>query len=122
LSSPNKRKGTAWEVDLVDYLKAAGLPARRVAQTGKLDTGDVHGISPFVGQAKNYANLADGLRLGIQGVEAQRVRANEPFGVVFAKRARKGVSQGYAVMTVETFANVVLRLRAAERSSGIHDE
>lgn len=122
MSSPNKRKGTTWEVDLVDYLKSAGLPARRVAQSGMLDTGDVHGISPFVGQAKNYANLADGLRLGIAGVEAQRTRAGEPYGVVFAKRTRKGVAQGYAVMTVETFASVVLRLRAAESALGIQDE
>jgi hypothetical protein len=112
--SAAKQKGTAWETALVNFLKSKGLDARRVAQSGMLDTGDIHGISPFVGQAKNYANLADGLRLGVEGAEVQKVRAGEPFGVALVKRARKPVAKGYAVMTVETFADLLVRLRRAE--------
>ena len=114
-----KRKGTEWETGIVRALgdifrRRHGLEPRRVAQSGILDTGDIHGISPFVGQAKNYANLADGLRLGLEGAEIQRVRAGESYGVAFVKRVRKAVAAGYAVMTIATFALVLLRLRRAE--------
>jgi hypothetical protein len=115
--SAAKQKGTAWETALVNFLKSKGIEARRVAQTGMLDTGDIHGISPFIGQAKNYQNLADGLRLGVEGAEVQKVRAGEPYGVALVKRARKPVSKGYAVMTVETFADLLVRLRRAEDQS-----
>jgi hypothetical protein len=96
--SAAKRKGTAWETALVNFLKSKGVDARRVAQTGMLDTGDIHGISPFVGQAKNYH-----------------------YGVALVKRARKPVSKGYAVMTVETFADLLVRLRRAEDRPRDHE-
>jgi hypothetical protein len=106
-----KRKGTAWESAIVAFLQTKGIPARRVAQSGMLDTGDVHGIEPFVGQAKSYANIAEGVRLGVEGAEVQKVRAGLPFGVAFVKRPRKSTAQGYAVMTIETFADLLVRLR-----------
>lgn len=114
-----KRKGTTYESALVSTLgaffgKRHGLAPRRVAQSGQLDTGDLHGISPFVGQAKAYANLADGLRLGLEGAEVQRVRAGELYGVAFVKRVRQPIGRGYAVMTVATFARILLQLRRAE--------
>lgn len=119
MSNPAKAKGTAWESALVKSLSAIfggryGLEPRRVAQTGMLDTGDLHGLSPVVGQAKNYRNLADGLREGVDGVQLQARRAGEPFGVAFVKRVRKPTELGYAVTTVATFAAILLRLRRAE--------
>jgi hypothetical protein len=119
IMSAAKQKGTAWETAIVRALdaffdKRHGLYPRRVAQTGMLDTGDVHGISPFVGQAKNYRNLTDGLREGLEGVELQKIRAGEPYGVAFVKRVRKSVGSSYAVMTLATWARVVLRLKRAE--------
>jgi len=119
MSNPAKRKGTAWESALVKSLSTIfagryGLEPRRVAQTGALDTGDLHGLSPVVGQAKAYRNLADGLREGVDGVQLQAKRAGEPFGVAFVKRVRKPTELGYAVTTVATFAALLLRLRRAE--------
>lgn len=119
MGSAAKKKGTTWESALVSTLGAffpapSGLVPRRVAQSGMLDSGDLHGISPFVAQCKAYANLADGLRLGLDGAEVQRVRAGEAYGVAFVKRVRKSTGQGYAVMTVATWARLVLRLRRAE--------
>lgn len=117
--SANKAKGTKWETDLVRSLGAFfrlrfGLAPRRVAQEGFNDSGDLHGLSPFVGQAKNYKSWEDAIRLGLDGVEKQKVKAGEPYGVAFIKRIRKPVGAGYAVMTVETWARLVLRLRRAE--------
>lgn len=117
--STNKAKGTKWETDLVRSLGAFfggrfGLAPRRVAQEGFADTGDLHGLSPFIGQAKNWRSWEAAIREGLDGAELQRVRARELYGVAFVKRARKPVGGGYAVMTVATWARLVLRLKRAE--------
>jgi hypothetical protein len=114
-----KAKGTAWETALVKALSGFwqgrhGLAPRRVAQEGFKDSGDLHGLTPFVAQAKNYKSWEDAIRLGLDGVEKQKVHAGEPFGVVFVKRIRKSVGEGYAVTNVATFARLLLRLRRAE--------
>jgi hypothetical protein len=121
VSSAAKQKGTAWETALVralgDYWSGAtGLVPRRVAQSGILDSGDLHGISPYIGQAKNYRDIVAGLREGLEGAEVQRVRAGEPYGVAFVKRPRQPTGRAYAVQTVETWARVLLRLRRAEEA------
>lgn len=119
MSNAAKQKGTAWETALVRGLSGFfagrhGLEPRRVAQSGRLDTGDLHGLSPFIGQAKAYRDIVAGLREGLDGAEVQKVRAGEPYGVAFVKRPRKSTGQGYAVLTVETWARLLLRLRRAE--------
>jgi len=119
MSNPAKAKGTKYERDLVRGLAGFfagrhGLEPRRVAQSGRLDTGDLHGISPFIGQAKAYRDIVAGLREGLDGAELQKVRAGEPYGVAFVKRPRKATGEGYAVLTVVTFARLLLRLRRAE--------
>jgi len=120
-----KQKGTAYETALVRSLSGFfagrhGLEPRRVAQSGRLDTGDLHGLSPFIGQAKAYRDIVAGLREGLDGAEAQKVRAGEPYGVAFVKRPRKSTGQGYAVLTVETWARLLLRLRRAEAALERH--
>lgn len=117
--SAAKQKGTAWETALVRTLGAFwglrfGLVPRRVAQEGFADSGDIHGISPFIAQAKNYKSWEDAIRLGLDGAEKQKGHAGEPYGVAFVKRVRRSVGDGYAVMTVATFARLLVRLRRAE--------
>lgn len=117
--SAAKQKGTAWETALVRTLGAYwagryGLAPRRVAQEGFADSGDLHGISPFIAQAKNYRSWEEAIRLGLDGAEKQKGHAGEPFGVAFVKRVRRSVGDGYAVMTVATFARLLVRLRRAE--------
>lgn len=121
----NKQKGTAWETLLVRALNAFfrrrhSLKAYRPAQEGFLDTGDLHGISPFIGQAKNWKSWEDAIREGLDGAEKQRVQAGEDYGVALVKRVRKSVGAGYAVMTVATFARVLVRLRRAEELLAFH--
>lgn len=112
--SAAKAKGTKWETDLVAHLNSHALGARRVAQEGYLDTGDLHGLDPFIGQAKNWKSWESAIREGLDGAEVQKVRAGQPFGVAFVKRARRGTGDGYAVMTVDTFARLLARLRRVE--------
>ncbi|UJQ87175.1 holliday junction resolvase [Arthrobacter phage BaileyBlu] len=117
--SAAKQKGTAWETALVKYLGEIfggrfGLVPRRVAQEGFKDTGDLHGLGPFIAQAKNWASWQDAIREGLDGAEKQKTNAGADYGVALVKRARRGTGEGYAVLTVETFARVLLRLQRAE--------
>lgn len=114
-----KQRGTAWETALVRALSAFfagryGLAPRRVAQEGFADTGDLHGLSPFIAQAKDWRSWEDAMRIGLDGAETQRVRAGEAYGVAFVKRVRRPVGGGYAVTTIATFARMLLRMRRAE--------
>lgn len=117
--STNKSKGTAWETALVKALSAFwrgrhNLEPRRVAQEGFKDSGDLHGMSPFIGQAKNWKSWEDAIREGLDGAEKQKVHADELYGVALVKRVRKSTGGGYAVMTVATWAQLLIRLKRAE--------
>ncbi|QNO12696.1 Holliday junction resolvase [Arthrobacter phage Snek] len=117
--SAAKSKGTAFETLIVRALTSFfggrfGLAPRRVAQEGFNDSGDIHGVSPFIIQAKAYKSWEEAIRLGLDGAEKQKSHAGEPFGVAFVKRPRRSIGDAYAVMTVATFARLLLRLRSAE--------
>ena len=118
-----KRKGTAWETLVTRALNlyglGTGLYAYRPAQAGFRDEGDIHGLSPFVAQCKDYASLADALREGLDGAVKQAEHAGEDYGVAIVKRRRRSVGDAYAVMRLEDFARVLLRLRDAEYRLGI---
>ena len=117
--SAAKAKGTAFETLIVKALASFfggrhGLAPRRVAQEGFNDSGDVHGVSPFIIQAKAYKSWEDAIRLGLDGAEKQKHHAGEPYAVAFVKRPRRSIGDAYAVMNVATFARLLLRLRSAE--------
>lgn len=117
--SAAKARGTRHERTIVRALTAFwrgrfGLDPRRAVQAGRLDSGDIHGCSPFLVQAKDWQNWQAAIRDGLDGAERQRLHAGEPYGVALVKRARRPIGDAYAVMTVATWARVLLRLRRAE--------
>lgn len=111
MSNPAKAKGTALETAVVTYLKEHGIPAYRPAQAGYKDTGDIHGVSPVIIQAKNWKDIPSALREGVDGANKQRVNAGERWGVAAVKRPRKGVADTYVVMDLATFAEMLAELR-----------
>lgn len=118
--SAAKRKGTAFESAIRDALNSfasrVGVPLKvyRPAQEGFRDTGDLHGVSPFVIQAKSWRDLTSALREGVDGAVAQARNAHEPLGVAVVKRPRRPIGDAYAVMRLEDYARVLIRLREAE--------
>lgn len=100
--SAARRKGTAWESAIVDYLRANGAPhAERRALGGAKDRGDIAGIPGLVCEAKSHT----GLRLAdwVDEVEQERVNAGAAIGIVWVKRRGKASpGAGYVVMTGET--------------------
>lgn len=119
MANPNKAKGTRWESALVAALGAFfdgryGLKPRRTPPEGLSDAGDLHGLSPFIAQAKDWRSWESAMREGLDGAERQKIHAGEPYGVAFVKRARKPAGGGYAVLTVATWARLLVRLKRAE--------
>jgi hypothetical protein len=111
--SAAKAKGTRWETALVLFFQALGfLTVRRNPPQGIKDSGDLAGMEPFVGQAKDWTSWQDAIREGLDGAEKQKLVAKLPYGVAFVKRARRSTGQGYAVMTIDTFAAILRELRS----------
>jgi hypothetical protein len=110
MSNPQKAKGTAWETAIVRFLREAGLYAIKPRQEGTRDVGDVHVEGLVVLQAKNYRDLATGIREGIEGVAEQRLHAGLPFGFAVVKRARKPVEEAYVVLRLGDLPDLVRAL------------
>lgn len=109
--SASKRKGTAHESAIVNYLREHGFTwADRVPPSGARDRGDVTlGPGSPVIEAKNVKQSEWAKALDEANGEATNARA--PFGAVWAKRRGKGsVGDGFVVMDGATF---VLLLREA---------
>lgn len=101
--SASKRKGSAFERDVCQYLRdTLGLPVERRVIGGTLDRGDVAGIPGWVLEAKNCRALD----LSGWMDEALREAACDgaPFYAVVHKRRMKGVQQAYVTMPLELWA------------------
>lgn len=105
--SASKRKGTAWESAIVDYLRGAGWRhAERRATAGAHDRGDVAGLPGVVIEAKNEARID--LPGWLREAEAERVNDGADIGVVWAKRrGSASAALGYVVMTGEQFVTLL---------------
>ena len=111
MTSPQKRKGLTWERAIREFLRERGIDAFKPYEEGFDDAGDVHGVDPFILQAKNYASWQDAIREGLDGAERQKLIAGQPHGAAVVKRARRPVGSAYVVMTLDTFAAVLRALR-----------
>ena len=107
MTNPNKAKGSQWERDVVAYLRANGFPyaERRFGAGQQNDKGDIVGIPGVTIEAKNHAKFA--LSDWLAQAEEERKNAGNKFGVVVVKRRGKSAGEGYVVMTLETFCEIV---------------
>ena len=105
--SAARRKGTAWEGRIVDYLREHGAPhAERRALAGAKDRGDVAGVIGVVVEAKSAARLEFGAWLA--EAEAERANDGADLAVVWAKRRGKASpGDAYAVMTGHTLVRLL---------------
>ena len=107
MTNPNKAKGSQWERDIVGYLQAHGFPyaERRFGAGQQNDKGDILGIPGVTIEAKNHAKFA--LSDWLAQAETERVNAGNKHGVVVVKRRGRATKEGYVVMTLETFVEIV---------------
>lgn len=103
--------GPRFEHDLVVAFKAAGIKAVQPRQDRPVDVGDIHVAGDVVVQAKAWRNLAQAVREGLAGAQAQKRRAHRPIGVVVAKQAYKSVGEAVVAMPLSDF---ILLLQSRE--------
>lgn len=110
--SANKRKGSQFETDLVEYLRKQGFTAERLRLTGRLDEGDVilHGVNgSFVLEAK--ATKVIDLASFVKQAELERDNYVKRRGLdvdqhgfaAVVKRRMKGIDQAYVVQPMHEF-------------------
>lgn len=113
----SKIKGTAYETETVNKLRARGHEAERLALTGGEDEGDVHAfikdedrvLSRVIIEAKNVKqiNLSTFVDQAIAERDAYcKKRGVDPTtvdAVAFVKRRNHSFEKGYCVMTVEEY-------------------
>lgn len=98
----NKTKGTAFETDVVNYLKPWFPRIERRALAGKQDKGDIAGIEEWILECKNQRSIT--LADFMKEVAAEKANADVPYGAAVIKARGKNVSQSYVVMTLEDWA------------------
>ena len=105
MTTPQKRKGTAWESEVVKFFSRY-FPAveRRVAGNQK-DKGDLLGIPFTVVECKDHKELK--LSQWTDRLWEQIENAGAVHGVVIVKRARKTVSESYAVLPTLLYAELL---------------
>lgn len=104
--SASKRKGTAFETAVVDFLRCHGFPyAERRALRGVRDTGDIAGIIGWVLELKNCREMD----LAGWMTEAQKEAMNDGSWrhAVIHKRRSKGVRDAYVTLPLWVFADLL---------------
>ncbi|MFE9335301.1 hypothetical protein [Streptomyces sp. NPDC007063] len=103
--SANKAKGTRHETAVVNYLKDFGHDARRVVQTGRNDTGDIHVNDMIVIEAKDEARHR--FPEYIRQANREATNAGLPYGVAVVKRRNANIRDAFVVMDLEMFARLI---------------
>lgn len=112
MSSANKRRGSAWELDVLRYVRSLGLKAERLHLAGRDDEGDVAvedvGIV-YVLECKNAAKIdlagwcGEATREAANYAKARGLKAEDVLGVVVIKRRNHGVERAYVVSELGQF-------------------
>ena len=102
--STSRRKGTAWESAVVEFLRGHGFPyAERRALSGSQDRGDVTGVPGVMLECKAEKSIT--LADYMDEVKAQTVNAGAQIGVAVVKRRNRSAGEAYAVITLATLAD-----------------
>ena len=104
------KKGPLFEAQLVEYLKASGLPAtERRIMGGIRDRGDMAGIPDVCIEAKNSPDYLHKLAGWLDEANQEAVNAKATIGLLWHKRKGKG-SPGDCYVTMSGRTAVLLIL------------
>jgi len=107
MSTPSKRKGSAWELAIAKYLVLQGWTRaeRRIAGSN-LDKGDINGIDGCTIEAKNEKRI--NLSGYLKELEVEMYNAKADTGVVMVKKTgTTDVGESYAVMPVKIWVSLM---------------
>lgn len=103
--SKSKQKGTAWETAVVRYLQEHGHEVERRALGGVNDKGDIAGLKNWTLECKDEKSIS--LSTYMNEAETEAINAGTEFFAAIVKRRMKGVSEGYVVLPLRVFVNVL---------------
>jgi hypothetical protein len=119
--SASRDKGTAWETAIVRYLGSRGLSARRKAQAGNKDEGDIEvtSVPGILIEAKNCKGQS--LAQWVDEAELEAVNAGGGVAVVWHhRRLAASPGGGYVTMSGLHFANLLSELQELrDRTQGL---
>lgn len=104
--SASRRKGTAFETAVVNYLRAEGhAAAERRALNGRLDRGDIAGIAGWTLECKAERTID---LAGYMGeAKAEAVNAGTELYAAVVKRRGKQTGDAYVVMPLAVFVEIL---------------
>lgn len=107
MTSPERRKGNAFELAIVGYLREHGFPfAERAYGAGRPDDrGDIDAIPGWVLEAKNHKALD--LAGWCSEASAEAANARSHWWAVIAKRRNRPIADAYVVMPLHQFARLL---------------
>ncbi len=107
MTSPERRKGNAFELAIVAFLREHGFPfAERAYGAGRPDDrGDIAGVAGWVLEAKNHRALD--LAGWCSEAAAESANARSHWWAVIAKRRNRPIGDAYVVMPLHQFARLL---------------
>lgn len=115
--TPEHRKGSQWERDIVKYLRSIGYRAERCYGAGRPeDVGDIRGMRDVVLQAKAHKRFT--LATWVDQAKTQRLNAGAGIGAVVLKRKMRPVQDAYVILPLSEFADLHTRCLSAEAIAG----
>lgn len=106
MTNKSKRKGSAWETRLCDYLRTLHPLAERRVMGGVHDRGDVAGIAGWVIEAKNCVKVELAAWLDEAQKEALSAGVSR-FAVVFPRR-NKSAADAFVLMPLWLLSELML--------------
>lgn len=98
-----KRKGTQFEVDVVQFLRTHNHDARRNPPAGRNDIGDIGGLRWTLElKATKRIDLAGGMNEAEKEAERNHTRRY----ALIVKRSRRPIGEAYVVMPLKVFVEI----------------
>jgi hypothetical protein len=104
--SAAKRKGTAFEVAVRDYLDSCNVAAFRTAPAGTRDEGDLL-VLDWDAILECKATKTIDLAGAVNEARIEAVHAKRRYGIAVIKRRMANVSKSYVVMELDQFVDLM---------------
>ena len=112
MTNPSKAKGTRWENLVCGFLREHGFTeAFRLAPAGDADAGDIGGVPGWAFECRDRAKVD--LSKNVRDANSRAVNKGARFGCAVMKKREHGVGDGYVVMDLSTFVEVLKALESA---------
>lgn len=103
--SAAKRKGTAFETDVVKFLRPVWKGVERRTLSGVHDRGDIAGITDIVFECK--ATRTIDLAGAVDEAQIEKDNAGADLGIAVIKRRMKPTAQAYAVLPLDEMVKLL---------------